>query len=331
MRRRESDAASLVSRAWIRPTPARGHTGLGPHVVGQRVVVRRVLPGETGPSGGPAMTDVLGVCTAWGDGVVRRRAARRAPRSRSRLADIVSGKPVPPRASVRHAGRRRARPRSTSLALWPTGRDRAARRVGAAHRPRAGRPAAQAGQLLPGDAATRASAWPTRPCGGPRLLRARERPALVQVERGSAVERRPCAAGWAPPSATATPTSCSPRVARALRVAVPARRRRRRGRRVDERRGVGRGPSSWRRRRGRARRRWTATGSACTASASTRRTAAAGWPPRCSPRCSSGAPSRARPRPGCTSRPTTSRRCALYERLGLRAPTTPTATWRRAR
>jgi hypothetical protein len=27
------------------------------------------LPGETGPSGGPAMTDVLGICTAWGDGV----------------------------------------------------------------------------------------------------------------------------------------------------------------------------------------------------------------------------------------------------------------------
>ncbi len=74
---------------------------LGPHVVGQRVVVRRVLPGQTGPSGGPAMTDLLGVCTSWGDGecVI-------APESGEpvviRLADIVSGKPVPPRPSVRH-------------------------------------------------------------------------------------------------------------------------------------------------------------------------------------------------------------------------------------
>ena len=47
---------------------------LGPHVVGRRVVVRRLLAGQKGPSGGPAMTDVLGTCEAWADGevVVRR-------------------------------------------------------------------------------------------------------------------------------------------------------------------------------------------------------------------------------------------------------------------
>ena len=90
---------------------------MGPHVVGQRVVVRRVLPGETGPSGGPAMTDVLGVCTAWGDGrcVI---APEHGDPVEIRLADIVSGKPVPPRPSVRHRvspleAQRRA------LALWP--------------------------------------------------------------------------------------------------------------------------------------------------------------------------------------------------------------------
>jgi len=90
---------------------------LGPHVVGQRVVVRRVLPGETGPSGGPAMTDVLGVCTAWGEGrcVI---APEHGDPVEIRLADIVSGKPVPPRPSVRHRvspleAQRRA------LALWP--------------------------------------------------------------------------------------------------------------------------------------------------------------------------------------------------------------------
>ncbi len=52
--------------------PERGRHTLGPHVVGQRVVVRRVLPGETGPSGGPALTDVLGVCESWSAGVARR-------------------------------------------------------------------------------------------------------------------------------------------------------------------------------------------------------------------------------------------------------------------
>jgi N-acetylglutamate synthase len=91
--------------------------GLGPHAVGQRVVVRRVLPGETGPSGGPAMTDVLGVCTAWGAGVCVVQPETGEP-VRIRLSDIVSGKPVPPRPSTRHRvspleAQRRA------LALWP--------------------------------------------------------------------------------------------------------------------------------------------------------------------------------------------------------------------
>lgn len=74
---------------------------LGPHVVGQRVVVRRVVRGETGPTGGPAFTDLLGVCLSFSpDGCVV------APESGAPvtipLADIVSGKPVPPRPSVRH-------------------------------------------------------------------------------------------------------------------------------------------------------------------------------------------------------------------------------------
>ncbi|WP_137292415.1 GNAT family N-acetyltransferase [Nocardioides dongxiaopingii] len=85
------------------PTPGQqtpGQHTLGPHVVGSRVVVRRLVPGETGPSGGPAMTDVLGVCEAWGDGVCVVRPADGVPVTIA-LRDVVSGKPVPPRPSVR--------------------------------------------------------------------------------------------------------------------------------------------------------------------------------------------------------------------------------------
>ena len=93
---------------------------LGPHVVGHRVVVRRVVRGETGPSGGPALTDVLGVCTAWGDGVCVVEPDGDGPREPVTIAisDIVSGKPVPPRASTRH----RVAPQEAqrrALALWP--------------------------------------------------------------------------------------------------------------------------------------------------------------------------------------------------------------------
>ncbi|MBA2444013.1 MAG: GNAT family N-acetyltransferase [Nocardioidaceae bacterium] len=68
--------------------------------VGQRVVVRRVVPGERGPSGGPAMTDVLGILETWDDVEL---SVRRADGHVFRIAhaDIVTAKPVPPRASVR--------------------------------------------------------------------------------------------------------------------------------------------------------------------------------------------------------------------------------------
>ena len=77
------------------------HPGLGPHVVGQRVVVRRLVHGETGPSGGPAMTDLLGVMESWADGFTTIRGESGEVTSIA-IADIVAGKPVPPRPSVRH-------------------------------------------------------------------------------------------------------------------------------------------------------------------------------------------------------------------------------------
>jgi ribosomal protein S18 acetylase RimI-like enzyme len=68
--------------------------------VGQRVVVRREIPGERGLSGGPAMTDVLGVLEAFTDEtlVVRRDSGESVEIDRSR---VVAAKPVPPRALAR--------------------------------------------------------------------------------------------------------------------------------------------------------------------------------------------------------------------------------------
>ena len=96
---------------------------LGPHVVGKRVVVRRVLRGQTGPTGGPAFSDVLGTCVSWADGVcvVQRDGKDTAGSSESvsiAIADIVSGKTVPPRSSPRL----RVEPQEAqvrALALWP--------------------------------------------------------------------------------------------------------------------------------------------------------------------------------------------------------------------
>jgi len=77
-----------------------GAHGLGPHVVGRRVVVRRLVRGEVGPTGGPAMTDLLGTCLSWADGVCVVQPETGTPVAIA-TRDIVSGKPVPPRPSPR--------------------------------------------------------------------------------------------------------------------------------------------------------------------------------------------------------------------------------------
>jgi ribosomal protein S18 acetylase RimI-like enzyme len=62
--------------------------------VGQRVVVRYLLPDGRA-------TDVLGTCVSWGpeELVVHQDGGEPVT---IRVADVVTGKPVPPRASVRH-------------------------------------------------------------------------------------------------------------------------------------------------------------------------------------------------------------------------------------
>lgn len=67
---------------------------LGPDCVGLRVVVRSIVPGETGPTGGPAFTDVIGMCTAWTDeDCVVQRSTGEVVHIARRL--IVAGKPAP--------------------------------------------------------------------------------------------------------------------------------------------------------------------------------------------------------------------------------------------
>lgn len=63
------------------------------------------------------MTDLLGTCVAWADGVCVVRPDDGGPDVAIATSDIVSGKPVPPRPSVRH----RVSPQEAQLramALW---------------------------------------------------------------------------------------------------------------------------------------------------------------------------------------------------------------------
>ncbi len=97
---------------------SRAAHALGPRVVGSRIVVRRVVRGETAPSGGPLMTDLLGTCLAWQDGVCVVAPDAGGATVTIPLADIVSGKPVPPRPSPRlRVSQREAQVRA--FALFP--------------------------------------------------------------------------------------------------------------------------------------------------------------------------------------------------------------------
>ena len=168
---------------------------MGPHVVGQRVVVRRLVRGETGPSGGPAMTDLLGVCLAWGEGRCVVAPEVGEPVSIA-LRDIVSGKPVPPRPSVRH----RVSSREAELhthALWPRVRTQPLGEWLLRTDPApVGRLRKRANSCLAiGDPgiAVEAAARQVQD-----FYAALGRPAWVQVERGAEVDDALVAAGWSP-------------------------------------------------------------------------------------------------------------------------------------
>ena len=181
--------------------------------MGRRVVVRRVLPGETGPSGGPAMTDLLGVCTAWEDDVCVVRPESGPPVTIA-LRDIVSGKPVPPRPSVRH--RVSARDAEMHVAsLWPEMETVALGEwVLRSAPPYGGRLRRRANSVLamgdPGCSLPEAAGTVTA------FYAARDREPLAQVEAGSAVDEGLVTLGWEPLPTGATAYLVGS-VARALR------------------------------------------------------------------------------------------------------------------
>lgn len=186
-------------------------------MVGVRVVVRHLVPGETGPSGGPAMTDVLGVCESWQDGiaVVRREDGTvvRIP-----TADIVAGKPVPPRPSVRM----RVTPREAeahALALWPHVRLEPLGDWVLRTDP------APVGRLLKRANSCLAMGDPGVP--GPEAIAtirafyaARDRDALAQVEQGSGPDTLFADAGWGVAAGSESHFQVAP-VSRVLRAARP--------------------------------------------------------------------------------------------------------------
>ncbi len=147
----------------------------------------------TGPSGGPALTDVLGVCVAWeADTCVIQPESGAAVTIA--LRDVVSGKPVPPRPSARHrVSTRDAEARTASL--W-AGIERES--LGAwqlRHDPApVGRPRKRANSCL-------AIGEPGVPVAEAldavvAFYAARGRDPLVQIEAGSQVEDALVAAGW---------------------------------------------------------------------------------------------------------------------------------------
>jgi ribosomal protein S18 acetylase RimI-like enzyme len=172
-----------------------GHHLLGPHVVGRRVVIRRLLRGETGPSGGPAMTDLLGVCVAWGEGRCVVQPEDGEPVEIA-IGDIVSGKPVPPRPSVRmrvsardaelHTASLWGTVETTALGEWLLRSDTAP--VGRLRR-RGNSCLAMGDPGMPFDEAAAAIR---------EFYDERGRPTYVQVEVGSPEEEAFLAGGWTP-------------------------------------------------------------------------------------------------------------------------------------
>jgi ribosomal protein S18 acetylase RimI-like enzyme len=166
-----------------------GRHSLGPHVVGQRIVVRHLLPDGSA-------TDVLGTCTTWGSTSLTVARDGHGPVEIA-LSDVVTGKPVPPRASVRaRVGAREAE--GHGLGLWPDMERTDLGEWVLRARPASGgdRPRKRANSALAmGDAGLPLSHATNEVR---RFYEARGQVPMVQVQQGSSYERWFTQLGWSP-------------------------------------------------------------------------------------------------------------------------------------
>ncbi|MEO7556477.1 MAG: GNAT family N-acetyltransferase, partial [Acidimicrobiales bacterium] len=189
----------------------------GSHVVGQRIVVRYLLPDGRA-------TDVLGICTSWGEDAVT--IERDGPPDRSgtviiALADIVTGKPVPPRPSVRsrvgaHEVEVHVAALWSSVTVEPLGTW-----LLRATPPHGGRLRRRGNSALAMDEPGIGwidAAWRVR-----EFYAALEQPPLIQVQLGSTVEERLATLGFAPTGAGDSHALLAPlsQALRSLRAGAP--------------------------------------------------------------------------------------------------------------
>lgn len=165
-----------------------GSHGLGPHVVGQRVVVRHLLPDGRA-------TDVLGTCTQWGSDALTVEREEHGPVTIP-LAQVVTGKPVPPRASVRarvpaQEVEQHVAALWTSITTEPLGQWQLR-----ASPPHGGRLRRRGNSVLAMD--DPGIGWADAAWGVRRFYDALDQVPTVQVQRGSQVEQTLAPLGFAP-------------------------------------------------------------------------------------------------------------------------------------
>ncbi|MBC2932976.1 N-acetyltransferase [Nocardioides sp. zg-1228] len=165
-----------------------GRHALGPHVVGQRVVVRHLLPDGRA-------TDVLGTCTSWDAGSMTVDREGHGPVVIA-LADVVTGKPVPPRASVRARVSAQEVEEHVS-ALWDSiTTEPLGRWLLRASPPHGGRLRRRGNSALA--MAEPGIGWADAAFGVRRFYEALDQTPIVQVQRGSDVERTLAPLGFRP-------------------------------------------------------------------------------------------------------------------------------------
>jgi ribosomal protein S18 acetylase RimI-like enzyme len=165
-----------------------GRHTLGPHVVGRRIVVRHLLPDGSA-------TDVLGTCTTWGSRSLTVDRDGHGPVEIA-LSDVVTGKPVPPRASVRA----RVPAREVELHVGALWRSITTEPLGdwllRASPPHDGRLRRRGNSALAMDAP--GIGWADAVWGVREFYAALEQEPMIQVQLGSPVEQTLATLGFVP-------------------------------------------------------------------------------------------------------------------------------------